>query len=290
MTLNEDKNNQLYKLFRQSCWEQNKVFCVKCKSKKIYKLTSIVDKKRYRCKICSHTFHDYSERWLNKVNLTLLKWAKLIRYFCEGTSATRTAKELRISYPTTLKAFNIIRLSIAQQSSDWKLLKKKLKASSFLSYKSLKNRKLKNSKKINIFGITEKNNNVSTIFLESLAIQELLKLNIKFHKSGCLVFSEKFKKYDYLLSYIKKNHNITSIKNIATQNIKNGFKEYLEKRINKYFGVTNELFPLYLKEITFKFNYRSPYEETDILAYIRTGGGFDRMHKILYSYLTNFAD
>ena len=91
-------------------WRQNRRFCVRCSSNKIYRLAE----KRYRCGKCGYTFHDFTRRWIGELNLTARQWLWIIKLFELEIAPPKLAKEVEISYPTALKAIYLIRRAIAQ--------------------------------------------------------------------------------------------------------------------------------------------------------------------------------
>src|SRR5688572_32864701 len=95
-------------------WRQNRRFCVRCHSTKIYRLAD----KRYRCARCGYTFHDFTRRWIGELNLTARQWLWIVKLFELEIPPTQLAKEVGISYPTALKAIYLIRRAIAQASGD----------------------------------------------------------------------------------------------------------------------------------------------------------------------------
>lgn len=59
------------------CWKTHQRFCPVCRQRKLYKLTD----SRRRCSRCGYTFHDFSGRWLNLVDLSCGHWLRLIKLF-----------------------------------------------------------------------------------------------------------------------------------------------------------------------------------------------------------------
>ena len=68
--------------------------------------------KRYRCKRCGYTFHDFSGRWINRLRISYKSWLWIIKFFEVELSSRRTAQQVGLSYPTVLKAITILHLAI----------------------------------------------------------------------------------------------------------------------------------------------------------------------------------
>ena len=275
--LDEQQTKQVWYDFKSRCWERSFVVCLRCKTRNVFEIS----KNKYRCgnKGCNYTFHDFSGRWVNKIKkLNLLQWGRLLRLFSDNAPLTAlwVKRIVKISYPTAVKALTIIRQAIAQQSPDWEIVNSHIKSK---------------SKEILVFGVAEKRNAVYTVALKDLTPKFILSSGMKIYQSNNIFFTERFDKYDYLLFYINKTHSVIPKNAIhSSKNIKKSkFREFLLEKLNKYFGVSNIKFPLYLKELEFKFNRKNPHEETNILAFSREGGHWPIRRKYLFSYITKLT-
>lgn len=100
--------NRARLFFKKACWKNGSIFCIRCRSRKIYRLAG----KRYRCKNCKYTFHDFSGRWIGKLRIPFKKWLWIIKFFEVELSARKISQQVGLSYPTVHKAITIIRLAI----------------------------------------------------------------------------------------------------------------------------------------------------------------------------------
>ena len=98
----------------KSCWKNYRRFCIKCRGYKIYRIIG----KRYRCKRCGYTFHDFSGRWINELHITPKQWLWVIKLFELELSAKKISEQITLSYPTVLKAAHMIRLAIVANSTN----------------------------------------------------------------------------------------------------------------------------------------------------------------------------
>src|SRR4030066_1054655 len=94
------------------CWKNSRRFCTRCKGRKIYRITG----KRFRCKRCGYTFHDFTGRWINELHITPKQWLWVIKLFELELSAKRISEQIKLSYQTVLKAVHMIRLAIVAHS------------------------------------------------------------------------------------------------------------------------------------------------------------------------------
>ena len=85
-----------------------------CNSYEIYRIAG----KRFRCKRCKYTFHDFTGRWMNKLRISCKEWLWIIKLSELELSAMKIAAQIGLSYPTVLKAVTVIRQAIIAQSVD----------------------------------------------------------------------------------------------------------------------------------------------------------------------------
>jgi transposase len=96
---------------REKAWPNRTVFCVRCRSRKIYRLAE----KRYRCGECGYTFQEFAGRWIAELQMSAAQWLWALKLFDLELTPDRFAAEIGISHPTALKAIRLIRLAILQR-------------------------------------------------------------------------------------------------------------------------------------------------------------------------------
>jgi transposase len=88
----------------------------------------------------------------------------------------------------------------------------------------------------------------------------LLELAIKKVKRGSLIYTDRFRSYNGLVSYGFKHRRIDHGKRFANGKVYingiEGFWSFAKERLMKYHGVNPMKFPLYLKELEFRYNDR----------------------------------
>jgi transposase len=245
--------------FRKFCWQKNRVFCVRCKSRKIYRIIG----RRYRCKKCGYTFHDFTGRWINKLKIPFKKWLWIIKFFELDISARKIAQQTGLSYPTILKACHLIRMAIVSQTDFGKdLLKGEIEIDeSYFGGKRKGKRGRGAAGKVPVFGILERNGVVKVEILKDVTAASLLNLTVKTVRRGSIVYTDKFKGYDSLMfcgyRHLRVDHGKRFAKGKVYINGLEGFWSYAKERLAKYHGVSKEHFPFYLKELEFRFNNRT---------------------------------
>ncbi|OHB50901.1 MAG: transposase, partial [Planctomycetes bacterium GWF2_40_8] len=172
------------------------------------------------------------------------------------------AGEIKLSYPTALKATNLIRQAIATESKDYEfLLKGEVEADeSYFGGRRKGKRGRGAANKIPVFGILERNGIVSVDVVPNVGAQTLLNMTIKKVRRGSIVYTDKFRCYDSLMfcgyRHLKIDHSKYFSSGKVYINGLEGFWSFAKERLMKYHGVSKEKFPYYLKELEYRYNNR----------------------------------
>jgi len=245
--------------FRKNCWKNGRIFCTRCQSKHAYRIAG----KRYRCKDCKYTFHDFSGRWINKLNSSFKTWLWLIKLFELEVPAFKAAVQSGVSYPTALKAFDLIRYSILASADDaQKLLGGEIELDESYFGGRRKGRRGRGAGgKVPVFGIYERNGVVRVEVVTDVSARNLLNMTIKTVRRGSIVYTDRFRSYDTLMfcgyRHLRVDHGKRFVTGKVYINGLEGFWSYAKQRLIKFHGVSKEKFPLYLKEMEFRFNNRN---------------------------------
>jgi len=259
------KNEQSVKHYLvRACWKNYARFCIRCRARKIYRIR----RDRYRCGLCDYEFSDFTGRWLNSVKLPAKDWLWLIKLFELEISARKTSQQLGISYPTVLKAFHLIRQSIAahDRNGDF-FLRGEIEAGQTYFKGDQRTNSGKHSQNgVPVLGILERKGRVTVEVLRDVSPEAVLNLTVKKVKTGSIVYTDKFKTFDALMfcgyKHIKVDRKRFSRDNVYINGLE-GFWSFAKERIDKFHGVSKEKFPFYLKEMEFRYNHRQqPIFET----------------------------
>jgi len=238
-------------------WRKKRRFCVRCRSRKIYRLAD----KRYRCARCQYTFHDFSGRWVGRLNLKANKWLWVLKLFDLEIPARQIAEEIGLSYPTALKAIHLIRCAIAQQVHGENQVVDKCHMDEFhyLCRRIVKNQQGLGDKTF-VFGLLEHSGKVEVTVVRDVTAQALLDSEIKFVKRGSIFCTDRFRHYDALLFSGPCHLTAKQAKNLANGKIDierlEGFWGFAERRLSRAHVVSKATLPLYLKELEFRYNHR----------------------------------
>jgi transposase len=245
----------------KQCWTKRSRFCIRCRAKKVYRLAG----KRYRCKACGYTFSDFTARFIGQLNITAKQWLWLVKLFELEVSSLRIARELELSYPTVLKATHLIRLAIITQLEDFAEFRGEIELDeSYFGGRRRGKRGRGAVGKVPVFGLLERNGRVKVEVVRDVSSESLLDLTVKTVRRGSLVYTDQFKGYDALVlcgyRHLRVNHSKGQRQRWSRGQVYinglEGFWSYAKERLLKHHGVSPERFPLYLKEMEFRYNHR----------------------------------
>jgi transposase len=250
-----EKKARIYLL--EKCFKNHQRFCPKCSCRKLYKLAD----DRYRCSRCKYTFHDFSGRWINHGRLTCVQWLSLIKLFDLEVPARKMSQQMGLSYRAVYRAVIAIRLSILSHAQDAEELLGRGIDESYLGGNGTGKAALDRAAvAVPVFGILEKNGTVQATVLPDVTPEALLALPVKKVRRGSVVYTDKFESYDSLMFCGYQHLNVDHQKRFSSGkvyiNSMEGFWSWAKERFIKHHGVSKEHFPLYLKELEFRYNNR----------------------------------
>jgi transposase len=249
------------------CWKNHQRYCPRCGMRKLYKLRE----GRRRCSRCRYTFHDFSGRWINNGGLSCVQWLWLLKLFDLGASTRRIGKEMGVAYRTAFKAVTTIRLAIMAHARDAHgLLAGAVELDeAYFGGRRKGNRGRGAAGKVPVFGILERKGSVSVEVVPDVKASTLLALTTKKVKWGSIVYTDRYRVYDSLMSYGYKhkviNHRVRFAKGKVYINGIEGFWSFAKEHLSKFHGISPQTFPLYIKEMEFRYNHRKQ-DTFDLLA------------------------
>jgi len=242
----------------KSCQKKGRIFCHECKCRKIYRIR----RNRLRCSRCGYEFSLFTGRWIGKLNICARDWLWIIKLFELEVSARKACMQTGLSYPTILKAFTVIRMSIAANSEDRDvLLGGEVEADEAYFGGRRKGKRGRGARnKIPVFGILERDGIVKVEVVKDVSAASILDMTVKTVRRGSIVYTDKFRSYDSLMfcgyRHLRIDHGRRFARGKVYINGLEGFWSYAKERIIKFHGVSEHRFPLYLKEMEFRYNHR----------------------------------
>jgi len=258
-------NNLVYsevkakKYLSKKCLVFRHRFCPRCSTRKLYKLSD----GRRRCSKCKYTFHDFSGRWINNGNLTAIQWLGIIKLFELEISVRKMASQMGMAYNTVYNAVKTIRMAIVSHADDAEdLLAGEIELDeSYFGGKRKGNRGRGAAGKVPVFGILERNGKVQVTVVPNVTAETLVGLTVKTVRRGSIVYTDKFGSYNSLMfcgyRHLKIDHSKRFSCGKVYINGLEGFWSWAKERLIKHHGISKENFPLYLKELEFRYNNRN---------------------------------
>lgn len=240
------------------CFKNHQRICPRCNGRKLYRLQD----NRRRCAKCRFTFHDFTGRWINHGALTPDQWLRLIKLFELEISTRKIASQLGIAYNTAYKGITTIRMSILAHTNDCDLLlggEVELDESYFGGRRKGK-RGRGAAGKVPVFGILERDGLVIVNVVPDVRADTLLELTVKKVRRGSVVYTDKYRGYDSLMfcgyRHLQVNHSKYFSRGKVYINGLEGFWSFAKERLMKHHGISPRRFPLYLKDMEFRYNNR----------------------------------
>jgi len=241
------------------CWKSHQRFCPKCRHRKNYHLAN----GKRRCARCGYTFHDFSHRWIShNCRLSCRDWLRVIKLFELEISTRKIAQQLDITYNTIYKAVTTLRVTILAHADDaHSLLNGEIEMDeSYFGGRRKGNRGRGAAGKVPVFGILERNGRVSVEAVPNVKAETVLGLTVKKVRRGSIVYTDKYSIYDTLIFCGYRHLQVDHGKHFAMGKVYinglEGFWSYAKERLIKRHGISPERFPLYLKELEFRYNHR----------------------------------
>jgi transposase len=185
-----------------------------------------------------------------------------IKLFELDTSVREAAHQLGLSYNTVYDLFDLFRQSIVRTDSDpsFTLSGEIEMDESYFGGRRKGNRGRGAAGKIPVFGILERGGKVRVEVVQNVTGETLLTMAIKKVKRGSLIYTDKFRSYNGLISYgfrhMRIDHGKRFVNGKVYINGIEGFWSFAKERLMKYHGVNPSKFPYYLKELEFRYNHR----------------------------------
>ncbi|MHC1789032.1 transposase [Solidesulfovibrio sp.] len=250
------------KFLERQCWPGGRPVCPRCGAGKTY----VLAEGRVRCAGCRYTFRVLTGRFAGLAGLTPRQWLRLLTLFAAEETAYAMAAALGLAYNTAYKAATVVRLSILAASLDGlEILKSPLGAELGSAARTLRpagpDAPLA---AVPVFGILERGTMVFTDYLPNLTPEDLLHFNRNFSlplsRLGTIVYSDRYLRYDALVAcgsdLLTRRLIEIAGRTPAVDPRRAGFWPYARERLVRFHGVTARKFPLYLKELEFRYNHQ----------------------------------
>lgn len=206
-------------------------------------------------------YEEKTNRWIGQSRLSSRQWLRLIKLFELEVSTRRIAQQLKIAYNTSYKAVLALRLAILANSSISGLKGEVELDESYFGGHRKGNRGRGAAGKVPVFGILERGGKVSVEVVPNVTAATLTGLTVKKVRRGSIVYTDRYRSYDSLMycgyRHLKVDHQTHFSQGRVYINGLEGFWSFAKERLMKHHGISPERFPLYLKELEFRYNHRN---------------------------------
>ena len=241
------------------CFKNQQRFCPFCGSRKFWKLAD----GRRRCQRCKKAFHDLTRRWWNEVNLPMDDWLRVVKMFELELSARKISMQLELPYYKVFKAMMTIRYAIlchAEDSNEILMSGEIELDESYFGGHRKGNRGRGAAGKVPVFGILTRGGKAHVEVVPNVQAQTLLGITVKKVRRGSIVYTDRYKVYDSLMCcgyrHLNVDHSSKFVDGKVHINGLEGFWSWAKERLFKHHGISAKNFPLYLKELEFRYNHR----------------------------------
>jgi transposase len=262
------RDEELRGQLRRLCWHDRPPFCPRCSAVEVYALSS----GRKRCKRCRYTFSEFAGRWLSRARLSNSDWIALVSLFEQGHPVDGMASRLGRAYATVFHAVSVLRACILAHSDTSVALlsdgpERLARACAHRHHESLRV-----AGHAPVFGVREANGRVSVPVLPDVGPELVLELPVKKVRRGNVVYTGQVTLYDTLVFSIpeceQRLHETRYCRSPVYIDGTSGFWDFARRRFAAHFGVSPGRFPLYLKELEFRYNHRQQELAPILLRYL----------------------
>ena len=186
------------------------------------------------------------------MKLPMDDWLRIVKLF-----------ELELPYYKVFKALMTIRYAILCHAADANELlmsgEIELDESYFGGHRK-GNRGRGAAGKVPVFGILTRGGKAYVEVVPNVQAKTLLGITVKKVRRGSVVYTDKYKTYDSLMCcgyrHLNVDHSSRFCDGKVHINGLEGFWSWAKERLFKHHGVSAKNFPLYLKELEFRYNHR----------------------------------
>ena len=195
--------------------------------------------------------------------MSAVQWLWIIKLFELEVSVRKMALQLSLSYRSVYAAVTAIRMAILSHAEDAKsLLGGEIELDEAYFGGRRKGKRGRGAAgKVPVFGILERDGQVHVSVVQDVSAATLLKLTVKKVRRGSVVYTDRFGSYDSLMfcgyRHLKIDHQKLFSSGRVYINGLEGFWSWAKERLMKHHGVSKARFPLYLKELEFRYNHRT---------------------------------
>ena len=192
----------------------------------------------------------------------LRKEIAIVRGFYEQQPAYRLASDLQLNYQAVVRVYQHLREALYHVAElEGKKLNGEIEMDEAYFGGRRKGRRGRGARgKSVVFGLLERDGRVYTRVVKQVSKEELMSIIRKKTRKGSVYYTDTFRSYNSLKRW-GKNHRLNHSKAFAFRgrnhiNGIEGFWSFAKHILYNYRGVSKYHFPMYLKEVEYRFNHR----------------------------------
>lgn len=201
------------------------------------------------------------------------KIKKIMLYFCEDITASKTATLLGINRNTINRYFNLFRKTIGVSAlNDRSVFSGNIELDeSYFGAKRIRGKRGRGAAgKTPVFGLLKRNGNVYVEVVENCSKDQLMPIIQGKILEGSTIHTDGWKAYDGLILNGYDHYRVYHSKDEFARgkchvNGIESFWSFAKRRLAKFNGLTDKKFFLHLKECEFRFNHRNSEDLLDVL-------------------------
>jgi transposase len=243
--------------------------CPRCGSTKFWRLRT----GQRRCTKCRLTRKFGRTRW-QKARISPYWKGRLVEFFCLGVPAYRLRFQVPLDQKTVQRWYRILRETIWEKAlREASALEGAIELDEALfggrshgkrGWGAVSNKHM-------VFGIYQRDGKVITFPVSSRSSKDLVPLILKHTKPGSLFYTDDWHAYTFLP--VRGDHVVIQKEKGRAKgrnhiNGIEGFWSYAKHWLYHYRGVPKTYFPLYLKEVEWRFNHRNQNLVTLLRTYL----------------------
>jgi transposase len=175
------------------------------------------------------------------------------------------AEQLGVTYNTAYKAVTTLRMAILAHSLDARLIIRSIEGLEFTkSGKFHLDMSTRTGGRMPVFGIVERGPHVFADLIPELDGDSIIHFKMNFHLKtaslGKIIYTDRFKQYSALLvggSHLSALYNIRHADKGLFIDSSKGFWSFSKDWFRRLKGISPRNFPLYIKELEFRYNYKN---------------------------------
>jgi len=223
-----------YKYLETHIWGKSWKKCPFCFSTRPYFLSS----GRFRCRKCRKDFRDWTGRWLGMLRIGASQWLWVVRHFEKNLTPLHASRKTKLSYPTLLKAYHVIRKAILYSELN-------------IAYSQVEGK----ANRI-CLGLKQKNGKVSLSIIEDPDLNKLQKKSLRGLYMRPFLALKDVLNHDWVV--LNPGNSGSGYKKIIKNSSpESAFDHFALLHLRKHHGVSSKYLPLYFSEIAFRYNFEN---------------------------------